>query len=238
MARRQRPPAGSCEYCASWGEVTMNWHCLPCGRLRTWARNGTHGRHMGTCRRCGYTQPVARDGTCRGCLLAVRAGQDEEWMWSEVKRDYLPPGRPRQLTFSLAGIVLPDARPLRNHDQPMVVQKIPPWVRELCPRPVRDDPQICPPQLRGQLGLFPTPRRVFQKYDGSRIRDRVIPDLPLAIEALKEIARERGIKAESWSRQTWALRGSLWPHASRESVRSGRRWSINFPRCSPPSPRR
>uniref|UniRef100_UPI0031D88397 hypothetical protein n=1 Tax=Streptomyces hawaiiensis TaxID=67305 RepID=UPI0031D88397 len=93
MARRQRPPASSCEYCASWGEVTMHWLCPPCGRLRQWADKGTHGRHWGTCRRCGYPQPVARDGTCRACLLAVRAGQDEDWMWSEVRRGYLPSGR-------------------------------------------------------------------------------------------------------------------------------------------------
>ncbi|GAA2301773.1 hypothetical protein GCM10010234_50850 [Streptomyces hawaiiensis] len=71
----------------------MHWLCPPCGRLRQWADKGTHGRHWGTCRRCGYPQPVARDGTCRACLLAVRAGQDEDWMWSEVRRGYLPSGR-------------------------------------------------------------------------------------------------------------------------------------------------
>ncbi|MFJ4644531.1 tyrosine-type recombinase/integrase [Streptomyces bobili] len=205
MARRQRPPAGSCEYCASWGEVTMRWLCPPCGRLRIWANNGTHGRYPGTCRRCGYPQPVAQDGTCRACLLAVRAGQDEDWMWSEVRRGYLPPGRPRQLTFSLAGVTPPEANPLRKHDQPMARQKIPPWVRELCPPPVRDDPRICPPQMPGQLGLFPAPRRTFTKYDGGRIHDREIPDLPHLIAELRKIADERGVTAASWSRMTWNL---------------------------------
>ncbi|MGW2892933.1 site-specific integrase [Streptomyces griseoruber] len=205
MARRKRPPAGSCEYCASWGELTMHRLCPPCGRMRNWAETGRYGRQMGSCRRCGYPQPIAQDGTCRACLLAVRAGQDEDWMWSEVRRGYLPPGRPRQLAFSLADVTLPEANPLRKHDRPMVSQKIPPWVRQLCPSPLRDDPRICPPQMPGQLGLFPTPRRTFTKYDGGRIHDREIPDLPPVIAELRKIATERGVTGASWSRMTWNL---------------------------------
>ncbi|GAA2301779.1 hypothetical protein GCM10010234_50860 [Streptomyces hawaiiensis] len=87
----------------------------------------------------------------------------------------------------------------------MARQKIPPWVRELCPSPVRDDPRICPPQIPGQLGLFPAPRRTFTKYDGGRIHDREIPDLPPLIDELRKIAKERGVTAASWSRMTWNL---------------------------------
>jgi integrase len=182
----------------------MHFLCPPCGRQRHWVKKGKNGRHWGTCRRCGYRQPVGRDGTCRPCLLAVRAGQDEEWMWSEVTRGYLPPGRPRQLTFSLAGIAPPDALPLRRHDRPMVRQKIPPWVRELCPTPVRDDPRVCPPQIPGQLALFPTPRRAFTKYDPARIHDRDIPDLDLVVTELRKIAKGRGVK-DAWFRLTWGM---------------------------------
>ncbi|MCX5345807.1 site-specific integrase [Streptomyces atratus] len=182
----------------------MDSLCPECSRLRSWASRGTYGRRQGHCRRCGYPQPVARDGTCRACLLAVRFGQDEQWMWAEVRREYLPSGRPRQLAFSLGWLKLPDARPIRNHDQPMVVQKIPPWVRALSPRPVRDDPRVCPPQMPGQLALFPTPRRTFAKYDGGRIHDRDIPDLPLVVAELRKIAKVRGVK-EAWFRTTWHM---------------------------------
>ncbi|MEU2388473.1 hypothetical protein ABZ606_28060 [Streptomyces sp. NPDC012461] len=125
-------------------------------------------------------------------------------MWSEVRRGHLPPGRPRQLTFSLAGIAPPEARPLRRHDQPMVREKIPPWVRDLCPAPVRDDPRICPPQMPGQLGLFPTPRRTFTRYHPARIHDRDVPDLDLVVAELRKIAKGRGVK-DAWFRLTWGI---------------------------------
>ncbi|MVO90249.1 hypothetical protein GPA10_37240 [Streptomyces sp. p1417] len=126
-------------------------------------------------------------------------------MWAEVRRGYLPPGRPLQLAFSLSGVRLPDALPIRRHDQPMAVQKIPPWVRAVCPEPVKDDPRVCPPQMPGQLALFPTPKRHFAVTDPARIRDREIPDLQLLIAELKVIATERGVRAASWFQFTSGL---------------------------------
>ena len=205
MAKRQRPPVGSCGICASWGTVTMDWLCPDCKRLRALALRGTADRIEDLCRRCGWPAIVARDGTCRPCILAVRFGQDEEWMWSEeVRRGYLPPGRPRQLVFCLAGVKLPEAAPLRKHDQPMARQKINPWVRALSPAPIRDDLDLFPPQIPGQLALFATPRRVFKASDAGRIHDRDIPDLPLVVAELKKIAKERGVK-DAWFRMTWNM---------------------------------
>ncbi|MCL3999153.1 hypothetical protein M4438_37670, partial [Streptomyces lavenduligriseus] len=70
---------------------------------------------------------------------------------------------------------------------------MPAWLRARFPEPRRDDPALCPPELPGQLGLFPTPRRRFAASDGARIHDRDIPDAPLAFAALEEMARERGV---------------------------------------------
>ncbi|MGW2253530.1 tyrosine-type recombinase/integrase [Kitasatospora sp. NPDC001660] len=77
-------------------------------------------------------------------------------------------------------------------------------MRELCPTPVQDDPRICPPEMSGQLPLFPTPRRSFTKYDPPRIHDRDLPDLDLVIAELRNIAKARGVKA-AWFRLTWGM---------------------------------
>ncbi|MFF7250459.1 hypothetical protein ACFZBU_42085 [Embleya sp. NPDC008237] len=199
MTGRKRPLVGSCGHCASWGVVTRTGLCPGCARAHSTADRGINGKRHDRCRRCGHPQPVARDGTCRACLLAVRLGQDKAWMWAEVRREYLPPGRPLQLALGPEGLRLPDASPLRRHDRPMVVLKIPPWVRQVCPSPVRDDPRVCPPQMPGQLALFPTPPRRFTAHDAVRIHDRDIPDLDTVFTELARIAAERGVTGATWS---------------------------------------
>ncbi len=186
--------AGSCGECLGWGLLPAVGVCADCAQARERA-DGDGPWSRGVCRRCGWPHVVARDGTCRACLLATRLGLDDEWVWAELRRTRLPSGRPRQLALLLAGLRLPDARPLKAKDGPRVRREVPAWLRARHPEPVRDAPALCPPEMPGQLGLFPTPRRLFAATDGARIHDRDIPDAPRAFAALQEIARERGVGA-------------------------------------------
>ncbi|MFD5463950.1 hypothetical protein ACFWIQ_14205 [Kitasatospora sp. NPDC127059] len=86
-----------------------------------------------------------------------------------------------------------NARTRARADGPRVSREVPTWLRARFPERGRDDPALCPPELPGQLGLFPTPRRQFALTDGARIHDRDIPDAPQAFAAPEQMARERGV---------------------------------------------
>jgi hypothetical protein len=167
--------------------------CLRCYRARQKAQSGVAGWRISLCRRCGWKGAVPRDGTCLACLLAIRMGEDDEWLWAEIRHETLPPGRSRQLVLGLPGLKLPEARPVRGHE--VRRRGVPKWVRARFPVPVRDDPRICPVQVPGQLGLFPSPRRSFTLSQSWRISDRDIPELPRAVAELRKIADERGVRA-------------------------------------------
>ncbi|MFJ9460803.1 hypothetical protein ACIRST_37760 [Kitasatospora sp. NPDC101447] len=126
-------------------------------------------------------------------MLAVRLGQDDEWAWAELRGSELPVGRPRQLALRLSGVGLPDARPVRAKGGPRTRCDVPAWLRARWPEPVRDDPALCPPQVPGQLGLFPTLPRTFAATDGARLHDRDIPDLSRVFAELERMARQREV---------------------------------------------
>ncbi|MDX3534007.1 tyrosine-type recombinase/integrase [Streptomyces sp. MB09-01] len=134
----------------------------------------------------------------------MRLGEDEQWMWAEIRREYLPPGRPRQLAVVVPDVKLPPANPLRAHDRPTTREPVPEWVRKLSPPRPQDDPVLFPRQVDGQLGLFPPPRRTLVTADAGRIRDRPIPQLDLVDAQLADIARERKVGG-AWLNLTRSL---------------------------------
>lgn len=82
---------------------------------------------------------------------------------------------------------------------------VPSWLRARLPEPVLDDPRICPAQVPGQMGLFPTPARQFARTHAARIGDRRIPDFEAVSEQLRKMADERGVRARTmW---IWRLEG-------------------------------
>ncbi|MFF7082671.1 hypothetical protein [Streptomyces lavendulae] len=125
-------------------------------------------------------------------------------MRAEIRREYLPPGRPRQLAVVLPNVKLPSANPLRAHDRPTTRKPVPEWVRKLPPPRPHDDPLLFPKQVDGQLGLFPPPRRTLAIADAGRIRDRPIPQLDLVGTQLAGIARERNVGG-AWLNLTKSL---------------------------------
>ncbi|MEU6212770.1 hypothetical protein ABZ891_23050 [Streptomyces sp. NPDC047023] len=150
--------------------------------------------------------PVTRAGVCAPCLLAVRLGEDDPWAWGELHDEPLAPGRPRQLPLDIAGLALPRVKPLRMPQaKPGRRAAVPSWLRARHPEPIQDDLRICPPQVPGQLGLFPTPARQFASTHAARIRDRDIPALEAVSEHLRQMADERRVRARSvW---IWRLEG-------------------------------
>ncbi|WP_405652952.1 tyrosine recombinase XerC [Streptomyces sp. NBC_00019] len=167
---------------------------------------GRDGWSEALCRRCAWTVPVPRAGVCAPCLLAVRLGEDDPWAWGELHDEALAPGRPRQLALDIDGIALPEARPVRMPQAKSGRRAaIPAWLRARLPQPVQDDPRICPPQVPGQLGLFPTPARQFARTHAARISDRNIPGFEAVSEQLQQMADERRVRARTvW---IWRLEG-------------------------------
>ncbi|THA77063.1 hypothetical protein E6R60_10900 [Streptomyces sp. A0642] len=168
--------------------------------------SGRDGWSETPCRRCARTVPVPRAGVCAPCLLAVRLGEDDDWAWGELHDEALAPGRPRQLVLDIKGIALPETRPVRMPQAKSGRRAtIPPWLRSRIPDPVRDDPRICPVQVPGQLGLFPTPARQFARTHAARIADRSIPGFEAVAEQLQQLADERRVRARTmW---IWRLEG-------------------------------
>ncbi|UUU37812.1 hypothetical protein [Streptomyces sp. NBC_00162] len=150
--------------------------------------------------------PVTRAGVCGPCLLAARLGEDDPWVWAELHDEALAPGRPRQLTLEIEGITLPEARAVRMPQAKAGRRyNVPSWLRARFPEPVQDDPRICPPQVPGQLGLFPTPARQFSRTHAARITDRSISGFEAVAEQLRLMADERRVRARTvW---IWRLEG-------------------------------
>ncbi|MEU0375429.1 hypothetical protein ABZ070_35975 [Streptomyces sp. NPDC006283] len=134
------------------------------------------------------------DGTCRGCRVAVRLGEEDAGMRAELERRDLPPGRPLQLAVRIDGVKL-SSFPLR-HNGPRSHDRLPPWARDRA-QPPPNDPAVCVEEIPGQLGLFAPLPRTFTQAHGRRIRSRDIPDIHLVLTVLREMAVERGV-GESW----------------------------------------
>ncbi|QEV00876.1 site-specific integrase [Streptomyces viridifaciens] len=122
-----------------------------------------------------------------------------------MRGEYLPSGRPRQLTLHLDGLRLPNIQPLRKASRAGTAstkaRRLPP---EFPPEEDQSAEYICTPQVDGQLGLFATPPRFFTMEHAARLRARDIPDLQLVVETLAEISAERGTDA-AWRRTTRGL---------------------------------
>ncbi|MFD9286484.1 hypothetical protein ACFWD7_57000, partial [Streptomyces mirabilis] len=146
---------GSCGLCAIWGTITGSGLCYECRGGRYERAKG--GLREAVCRRCGWPGVVGADGTCRGCRIAVRLGQDPAWMHAEFERRALPAGRPLQLAVRIDGLAL-NSNPLRHRAAAGPRQRLAPWARGRIP-PALDDPVVCVEEIPGQLGLFaPWPR--------------------------------------------------------------------------------
>ncbi|GGN34055.1 site-specific integrase [Streptomyces fuscichromogenes] len=184
---------GSCGLCATWGTITGSGLCYECRCGRYPRAQG--GLREAVCRRCGWAGIVGADGTCRGCRIAVRLGQDPAWMHAEFERRDLPAGRPLQLAVRIEGLAL-NSNPLRNSAVTGPRHGLAPWARGRVPAAL-DDPAVCVEEVPGQLGLFAPWPRTFTRAHGKRIRGRTIPDF-LAVQAvLDEMAAERRVG------QTW-----------------------------------
>lgn len=226
--------AGSCATCACWGAVTTGGLCRECAVVRALARSGGRKRREANCRRCGWPEVVGPDGTCRSCLLAVRFGEDEAWLRSEIMRGDLAGGRPRQLVLRLPEVALPRASPLRDHERPLARPwRIYPWARPMLAKGQRDDEDVCPPQIPGQLALFRDHGRRFSSKHGGMIRDREIEDLPLVLDQLRIIADQRGVSSAGWFYDTW--QGARLALASREpgERRVGAEMLADLPKMHP-----
>ncbi|MGW0553802.1 site-specific integrase [Streptomyces sp. NPDC002926] len=139
------------------------------------------------------------EGTCYPCLLAVRLGEDEDWRRAEVRGEFLAPGRHRQLAFYLDGLRLPTVMPYRKRNRSGTAST---KARRLTTSSrTSEDGDVCTPQIDGQLGLFATPPRSLRRSHAALLRGRDIPDLPLLLRALEDIAVERGVK-DGWRRIT------------------------------------
>ncbi|MFJ3861481.1 tyrosine recombinase XerC [Streptomyces sp. NPDC090085] len=172
--------------------------CPSCTDIRNHARAGRGGCREDTCRRCGWPSALGPGGTCSPCLRAVRLGEDEVWLQAEAAGETLPAGRPRQLALCLAGIVLPRVHPLRKTAGPKG------RIRLLAREATAKDPELLAAPAEGQPQLFATPPRTLLLTHAARIADRDIPDLPVVLAVLDEIALERGV-GDSWRRICRAL---------------------------------
>src|SRR6266511_3238270 len=187
--RPARSSVGSCTRCHGWGRPEGDGVCAACA---AWL---PRGRRDGCCRRCRHVSRLNRDALCRPCILEIRS-VDLEWVIADLERrthDLEPRGH--QLVLLLDGVRLAVGWPSRKRDQrPQRVRldQRPAWLRDRLPRPEpADDPNICPPQIPGQLVLLRLPR-AFLLEDAKRIRDRPIADMSAVERAIMEVAGELG----------------------------------------------
>src|SRR6266545_2668324 len=116
---------------------------------------------VGSCTRCyGWGRPGG-DGVCRPCILEVRS-TDLEWVIADLERcthDLQPRGH--QLVLLLDGVKLAAGQPSRKRDQRPQRLRLDQrhlWLRDRLSMPEpADDPNICPPQVPGQLVLLRLP---------------------------------------------------------------------------------
>jgi integrase len=195
-----RSSVGSCTRCHGWGRPGGDGVCAACA---AWL---PRGRRDGRCRRCRHASRLNRDGLCRPCILEIRSA-DLEWAIADLERrthDLEPRGH--QLVLLLDGVRFAAGWPSRKRGQrPQRVRldQRAAWLRDRLPRPEpADDPNICPPQVPGQLVLLRLPR-AFLLEDAKRIRDRPIADLPAVERAITQVAGELG-RGAHWH---WAAVG-------------------------------
>jgi site-specific recombinase XerC len=187
-----RSSVGSCTRCHGWGRPDGDGVCAACA---AWL---PRGRRDGRCRRCRNSSRLNRDALCRPCILEIRSA-DLEWAIADLERrthDLEPRGH--QLALLLDGVRFAAGQPSRRRDQrPRRVRldQRPAWLRDRLPGAgAADDPDLCPPQVPGQLVLLRLPR-AFLLEDAKRIRDRPIADLPAVERAITEVAGELGRSA-------------------------------------------
>ncbi len=192
---------GSCTRCYGWGRPGGDGVCAACA---AWL---PRGRRDGCCRRCRHVSRLNRDALCRPCILEVRSA-DLEWVIADLERctHHLQP-RGHQLVLLLDGVKLAAGQPSRKRDQRPQRLRLDQrhlWLRDRLSMPEpADDPNICPPQVPGQLVLLRLPR-AFLLGDARRIRDRPIADLPAwSGRSRRWRASLAGVLAGAWRRSAW-----------------------------------
>jgi integrase len=183
VARTRRFPVGQCPECLGWGELVGYCDCSPCSAWRL-----THPQRAG-CRRCGQQRHVNRDGLCRACLQVIRE-TDAAWL------DHPVPGQPSQLVLLLLRQHKYSSRPLdRLQGRPRLThERSRKWQRAQLsgPAEVKDDPNICPPAIPGQLILV-RPRRHLTIQHEQRIRHRPVRGHDQAEPLIAAHAAEHGL---------------------------------------------
>lgn len=91
----------------------------------------------------------------------------------------------RQRVFRFPELPIPD-----GHWRPMSLEPPAPLVR--------DDPRVCPPQVRGQMS-WPSPPRALRVDHAHRITDRHFPELPALTPVITRMAAERNL-SDAWER--------------------------------------
>lgn len=184
---------GQCDRCHAWGPLRPRGSCHRCVAWK--ARGGSDG----LCLRCRHPGLVNRDQVCRLCTIEVRILPDPQWSHAALSR---VPGPPRhlQLPLQLPGISPPKATAVRGAAAlPGQVPAVGVWkmVPGLNSGRELDAPGICPPQIPGQLPLFPRQPRTFTREHALRIAGRDFPEGVRVREAAERL-RTREHQTPDW----------------------------------------
>lgn len=141
-----------CGGCLGWGKLGTQRECHGCAAWRKQHPEATR------CIRCQHEAHVNTDGLCRACLHAIRVELDVEW----VESPQTSPARDRQLMLVIYGLPRQPAQPLKKYGRRTTVggRDRLRWLehQHALGGPVRDDPEVCPPAVKGQVALFTVPR--------------------------------------------------------------------------------
>ncbi|WP_410583944.1 hypothetical protein [Amycolatopsis sp. lyj-108] len=171
---------GECRGCHGWGRLRARGYCPPCYE---WKEDVAGPRRR--CRRCSHKGQLNRNRLCRLCLITIRT-TDKTWLADPRLH------RPTQLYLLLAGVTLPNARPVNRGSSAsaLLPPRIPAWVTAALESPATgDDGDLCPPLPPGQLTLMRLPR-VFTATLASRITDRAVAGSPEAEQAARGLVDE------------------------------------------------
>ncbi|WP_143665528.1 hypothetical protein [Streptomyces sp. st115] len=91
----------------------------------------------------------------------------------------------RQQVFRFSELPIPD-----GHWRPLALEPKAPLIR--------DDPRVCPAQVRGQMS-WPSPPRALRVEHAHRIMDRDFPELPALTPVIAQMTAERNL-SDAWER--------------------------------------
>lgn len=152
---------------------------------------------------------VSRPPQHRRALPALLAGHPH----LRPRLDHRPAsGQPCQLALILPGAAPPRAQPIDRplRGQPRDASRPRSWLERQRAAAVepRDDPNVCPPVICGQLVLFPMRRRLTEDH-ARRIRDRDLADYDRLRSAAIAKADRDGLSTAWWRAVCWMLRLAL-----------------------------